>query len=212
MRGLIRIGRIASAALLLAPVAAFAMGMFGSTPPTGMTLTDASHITNPVIVQALEINGKSYGHPPYLASSDWENPRGGNRTLTDLATPVQVGSAIVVRANWVEAYTNRAYSAEVAVPEGKLTVKDQTQPIAYVTVVFGRNGHLAISTDTGPDATTGQYNGTIVAETCGARRADGDMDFRTQPDADVNLEWVYSQEVERANLPRLETPCAEESG
>ncbi|RLJ36316.1 hypothetical protein BCF46_3784 [Litoreibacter meonggei] len=208
---LLRISQSACAALLIAP-AALAMGMLGNAVPTGMVLTDASHITNPIIVQSLEINGRAYGAPPYLASTDWENPRGGNRTLTDLAAPTQDGAALVVRADWVEAYTDRAYSAEIVVPDGRLRVEDRTGPTALVTVVFGWNGHLAISTDTGPDAASGEYNGTIVAETCAARRADADVDFSTRLDAHVDLEWVYSQESKRQSMPRIDTPCAGEAG
>ena len=211
MGAALRISQIACVASLIAPATALAMGMLGSATPTGMVLTDASHVTNPVVVQSLEINGRSYGFPPYLASTDWKNPRGGNRTLTDLAAPVQDDATVVVRADWVEAYTNRAYSGEIAVPDGKLTIDDRTQPTALVTVVFGRNGHLAISTDTGPDAASGEYNGTIVAETCGTRRAEADVDFSTRLDAHVDLEWVYSQETKRESMPRIDTPCAGEA-
>lgn len=212
MGALFRISQIACAALLITPATGFAMGMFGSSPPSAMSLTDASHPTNPIMVQSLVINGHSYGHPPYLASSDWENPRGGNGTSTGLRPPVQDGSVITVQAEWVEVYSNRAYSAEITVPDGEITIKDIADLTAYVTVVFGRNGHLAISTDTGPDAETGQYNGTIVAEVCGDRQVEDDVDYRTRPDADVDLDWVYSQQAKRANEPQVATPCKGEAG
>lgn len=203
------LGGVVLAALITLPLAGAAMGLFGNGPATRMTLTDASHVTNPIMVQSLSINGQAYGPFPHLASTDWENPRGGNRTLTGLRPPVEEGSAIVVQADWVEVYSNRAYSARIVVPEGKITVKKTADLTAYVTIVFGRDGHLAVSTDTGPDPTSGEYNGTVVAEVCGEWNAAADVDFRTRPEADVDIKWVYEQEDKRKSLPRLETPCVQ---
>ncbi|SDX63736.1 hypothetical protein [Litoreibacter albidus] len=197
---------ILCAAGMAAPLAGGAMGWLGNAAPTAIALSDASHSTSPVMIEALEINGRAYGTVPYLASTDWDDPHGGNRTIAGLAVSPQDDAQIVVRATWVEIYTNRAYSGELTLPAGAVSIRDAGDRTALLTVVFGRAGHFAVSTDPKPNSSDAPFY-EIVAEVCAQREPSLDKDYRADINADLDLAWTFEQESVAAAAEPVATPC-----
>ncbi|WP_281857574.1 hypothetical protein [Litoreibacter halocynthiae] len=190
---------------------AFAMGMFGQSRPTELTFKDASHQSTPIMVDGLEINGKSMGAFPTLASGNWMNPRGGSATLTRLPWDSEDDAIVDVFTEWTEIETGRAYSADVSVAWGELQVEEVVGVTAYMTFVYGRNGEFMLFTDAEPDPKTGQYNGREVMRVCGKRTPNRDQNYGLRVNEIPGLGRLIDRREQWMAVPDVETNCSGEN-
>lgn len=209
MRRVLRI--LAVAIAVSAPLGgAWAMGFLGDNRPTEVTFNDASHHATPIMVDGLEINGRSMGSFPVLASTNWLNPRGGGTTLTTLPWDGEDDTTVDVTTEWTEIATGHAYRAEVSVPWRDLTVEKVVDDTAYMTFVYGRNGELMLFTSADPDPKTGQYNGREVARTCGIRTPNRDQNYGLRVNEIPGLGRLFDRRAQWMAVPKAETSCTGE--
>lgn len=157
--------------LLIALCSFLPAACFFGGPPSGLALQTGAHPSTPVLVQVLAINGRNLQNMEDVVTGGWANPKGDGMALLSMPLDENDKSRLHIAARWVDLGQNVTYTAEILAQMSDLTVERKARPTGHVIVLFGPGGYLELATSAPPDA-SGQYNGRIIATTCGTRDTD----------------------------------------
>lgn len=193
------------------PVAAMAMGLFGGSRPTDVVLENASHISTPIVIERLDINGAKYVAGPSVANTSWMNPRGGDTTTGSLPWPAGRDEQVLIESAWVDVESGQGFDVAVELPWQSFRVDRTVNARLEVVAVYGLNGEFKVVTGADPDPQTGQYNGKEIHVVCGTRAPELDKDYTTPPGQPPGLERLLSLQEEpvASNLPQTSCPGGE---
>jgi|GEM_PF-1875217 len=139
--------------------------LFGR-PPQGLALSTGAHPDHPVLVESLLLNGAELNRMEDLLASGWTDPKGQGMALLSMPVNSHDPRGLTLTARWTDLSTNIGYAGQITTRMSELTTTTASRRTGDVIVLFGPNGYLELATSAPPDA-TGQYNGRIIATTCG---------------------------------------------
>ncbi len=140
--------------------------LFGA-PPETLGLSTGAHPDHPVLVQSLMINGTELNRMESMVYSGWSGPKGDGHALLSMPVDAADQSRLQVTAEWIDLAGNVGYSGQITAKMSDLTVVKLSRRTGEVIVLFGPDGYLELATSAPPDTVSGQYDGRIIATTCG---------------------------------------------
>ena len=192
------------------PMAVAAMGMFGGGRPTDLFLQNASHISTPIVIERLSINGAKYINHPSVGNTSWKDPRGGGATLGALPWPEGRDDLVLIESRWVDVEAEQAFQVSIELPWQDFTIDRVVNDRLEITVVYGVNGEFKVVTRSDPDE-TGQYNGREIFVTCGTRAPEFDKRYANAPPTIPGLAQLLEMQDQPIASSVPPTSCPEGS-
>lgn len=160
---------------------------------TSLVITTGSYGSTPVIINSLFVNDTPYRFEQtvVVGMSDTMTPRGTGAWL--IPVPDGISDPVLIKTEWTELLTGRAYSAVIGAPLDKFDIRrlGSGRYQTTITPIYGPNGLLVIASDPIPTSVE-DIPKNDVARICGVRVPSADKDWRTEVDNVAQLKEAYT--------------------